>query len=107
MGKTSKYFFISLLASLRWRKTEDFLDPIMDLFWVFFPKFDFLNSGCSLYAGFYSMCHLSIAVYCAKNWKLLLAGILHFSCMCANKILTKGGQAQMQESFQFSHFSYQ
>ena len=53
------------------------------------------------------MSHLRIAVYCAENWKLLLAGILHFSCMCANKILTKGGQAQMQESFQFSHFSYQ
>ena len=52
------------------------------------------------------MAHLSIAVYCAENWKLLLAGILlHFSCMCANKILTKGGQAQMQVSFQFSHFS--
>ena len=50
--------------------------------------------------------HLSIAVYCAENWKLLLARtVLHFSWVRSKKISTKGGQARMQESFQFSHFS--
>ena len=53
-------------------------------------------------------CHSSIAVCWAENWKLLLAHILlRFYCVAFKKISTKGGQARMQVSFQFSHFSYQ
>ena len=45
--------------------------------------------------------HLSIAVYCAENWKLLLARILfRFSCVRSKNNSTKDGQARTQVSFQ-------
>ena len=51
--------------------------------------------------------HLSIAVYCAENWKLSLARtLLHFSCVRSKKISTKGAQARTHVTFQFSHLSY-
>ena len=52
--------------------------------------------------------HISIAVYRAENWKLLLVRILiPFTCRRSKKVSTKGGEARTQVSFQFSHFSYQ
>ena len=40
---------------------------------------------------------LSIAVYCAENWKLLLAPtLLHFSYVRSKKKSTKGGHARTQ-----------
>ena len=45
---------------------------------------------------------ISIAVYCAENWKMLLARIHHFSC-----VRSKGGQARTQVGFQLFDYSSQ
>ena len=51
----------------------------------------------------------SIAVYWAKNWKLLLARIHHFSCVRSQKKkkkkLTKGDQARTKVGFQLFDYS--
>ena len=81
---------------------------MLDSDWLkkFLLRSDWLPTDVALFTTDISS-HLSIAVYCAENWKLLLAPtFLQFPCVRSKKISTKGGQARTQVGFQFSHFSY-
>ena len=49
--------------------------------------------------------HLSIAVYCAENWKLLLARILpRFSCVRSKRIRQKVVKLGRRKAFNFLIF---